>query len=504
MKNKRIFCLLLALALCAGLWGQGALAAETPEAEEPAATAAAETDAPNETAQEASADMEEAAEPEDTAPEELSDPEEAPLPEEASAEASVEADAASDEPELPAEDEEPPQLDGASVSNAFPFGDVSSGAWYYTSVRYAYYMKLMNGVGSNAFQPDGTTTRAMVVTVLWRMAGSPAPTQVSGFTDLTQAWYRDAVAWAQEKGIANGITAETFGPDRAVTREQTAAFVARYAAIIRGADTGSGADLSSFPDGGNVSSYARGALAWAVSSGIITGTTSGGSVLLDPRGSATRAQIATILMRFCKKLPDTSGDTSSLAYIIGHTETAERTNQIIAVVDHSLTLWERGASGAWTQTVDAYAGYGYNGLKADRREGDGTTPIGAFPLLYAFGRDADPGTDMTYRRITSNSYFSGASDSTYNTWVESSRAVTGEHLADYANLQYRWAMVIGFNTDPVVIGRGSAIFLHCKGNSWNTAGCVSVEQSVMLDLLDRVNDGAWIIIVKSRQDLKNY
>ena len=396
-----------------------------------------------------------------------------------------------------------PVLDGvAAVSNDFPFQDVSSGAWYNEAVRYAYYHQLMNGVSGSAFQPNGDMTRGMVVTVLWRLAGSPAPAAASSFTDLTQTWYRDAVAWAQETGVTTGVTATAFQPDARITREQMTAFLARFAANVRGVSTAAGNGLATFPDRDKVSEYARAPMAWAIDLGLINGVKTDGTVLLSPRSSATRAQVAAILMRFCRKLPE-AGDANSLAYLVSHTAVAGTTNQIVAVIDHNLTLWER-SGGVWTKTMDVYAGYGANGLSADRTEGDMTTPIGAFPLLYAFGRDADPGTALEYRQITPTSYFSAAPDSTYNTWVESGTPLEGEHLQDYANLQYRYAVVIGFNTDPVVIGRGSAIFLHCKGATWNTGGCVSVTQNDMLTLLDRLNRGAWIIIVKNAADLQNY
>ncbi len=391
----------------------------------------------------------------------------------------------------------------AAESNLMPFDDVPDGAWYGEAVRFAYYRGVMTGVGGAAFDPDGAASRAMIVTVLWRMAGSPAPAAESGFSDLTQNWYRDAAAWAREAGIANGVSADRFDPNGAVTREQLAAFLARFAARIFGVDTGTDIDLSDFPDGEAASAYAKAPLAWAVRAGIITGTAQNGQTLLAPRNKATRAQIAAMLMRLYRMLP--REEATAMAERVDRMKIAEKTNQIVVVADHSLTLWERGADGAWAQTLDAYAGYGYNGMSESRSEGDGTTPIGAFPLLYAFGRDADADTDMEYRVITDRSYFSAErSDGTYNTWVESDTPVYGEHLMDYAGLQYRLAAVIGFNIDPVTVGMGSAIFLHCKGNSWNTAGCVSVERSVMEGLLARLHPGAWIVIVRSQGDLAAY
>lgn len=489
---------LLVLLLCAGLVCPRAMASAEPEAAAAEEAAAADTAEPDAPPAEETGVSEELKSPEEELPAGETAPREATA---GPASAAEDESPPEEEPVCSDEPEETLRLDGAAVSNAFPFTDVRSGAWYYESVSYVYFNRLMNGVGGNAFRPEGTTTRAMVVTVLWRMAGSPLPEDTCAFTDLTQSWYRSAVVWAWNEGVAKGVTDTEFRPDEPVTREQMAAFIARYAAYVDGLDTGSGGDLSGFPDNSAVSAYARPAMAWASAAGLIQGSASGGTVVLAPRGSATRAQVAAILMRYRQRFARVGTGTAAL---VAASRTAGRTNQILTVVDHDLTFWERGDDGTWRKVLSAYAGYGANGLSADRREGDRTTPIGAFPLLYAFGRDDNPGTDMTYRRITPNSYFSAASDGTYNTWVESSRAVTGEHLADYADLQYRWGIVIGFNTDPVTVGRGSAIFLHCKGSSWSTAGCVSVERSVMTDILDKVNDGAWIIIVKNTQDLKNY
>jgi L,D-peptidoglycan transpeptidase YkuD (ErfK/YbiS/YcfS/YnhG family) len=183
--------------------------------------------------------------------------------------------------------------------------------------------------------------------------------------------------------------------------------------------------------------------------------------------------------------------------------TAKKTNQIIMVVDHTLTLFSK-ANGKWTKVVSSYCGYGKNGFKLanERREGDKTTPVGAFTLPLAFGPGKNPGTSMTYRQITKNSYWSGDYD-TYNTWVESSYRVPGEHLIDYE--EYKYAMAIGFNMNPTVYKRGSAIFLHCKSvDRWYTSGCVSVPENVMLTLMKKTKNGAYMVIVPERTMLRNY
>ena len=188
--------------------------------------------------------------------------------------------------------------------------------------------------------------------------------------------------------------------------------------------------------------------------------------------------------------------------LLKKTRTAAKTSQVILVVDHNLSFWEKDADGDWSRKLSVYCGYGKNGLSGDRHEGDKTTPIGAFPILHAFGIASNPGTSMQYKKVTSNSYWSGER-STYNQWVESTRKVSGEHLIDY--YQYKYAMAIGFNRDPTVYGKGSAIFLHCKSNDhWYTAGCVSVEESVMKKLLLMSRNGVYMIIVKNRGDIAGY
>ncbi len=185
--------------------------------------------------------------------------------------------------------------------------------------------------------------------------------------------------------------------------------------------------------------------------------------------------------------------------------TAEKTEQIVLAVDHELTFWEKAEDGSWRLRMDVCCGYGGNGLvEADSRiMGTRTTPIGSFPLTLAFGLGPDPGTGMTYRQIMETSYWSSEDDDTYNTWVESDTPVSGEHLIDY--YQYKYAVNIGFNLDPPDHNRGCAIFLHCKSTgSWNTAGCVSLTEENMLELLLSLRDGAYMIIVKDIESISVY
>ncbi len=194
-----------------------------------------------------------------------------------------------------------------------------------------------------------------------------------------------------------------------------------------------------------------------------------------------------------------------LASLLKNTETAQKTDQIILVVDHALSLWNKQSDGCFRNALSCYAGYGRNGLRlaAERQEGDGTTPIGSFPILTAFGQGSNPGTSMTWRQITPQSYWSGE-ENTYNTWVESATPISGEHLQDY-RICYEYAMAVGFNTNPTVYKRGSAIFLHVKDPaSWSSSGCVSVEREQMLALLSACHDGAYIMIVPTAEDIAQY
>ena len=156
-------------------------------------------------------------------------------------------------------------------------------------------------MGDNKFEPDTAMNRAMLVTVLWRYAGSPKE-GTNTFTDVkTGQWYTDAVAWASSNSIVGGVGGGKFDPNGNVTREQLAAILYRYSSF-KGIDTGKRGDLSAFPDKSKVSSWAGEAYAWAVGEGLIGGNQINGQTLLDPQGNATRAQVATILMRYIENV----------------------------------------------------------------------------------------------------------------------------------------------------------------------------------------------------------
>ena len=190
----------------------------------------------------------------------------------------------------------------ASVSGAegSPFSDVKEKRWSYKSIVYAVDNGYMNGVGGGKFDPAGTMTRGMVVTVLYRMEKSPAVTFRSDFTDVKAGkYYSDAVIWAKDNGIVNGLTETTFGPAGKITREQLCTMLNRFAEF-QGKDSRPKGDLSRFPDASEAHSYAKNALTWATDKGLITGVKQGKADILDPRGAATREQFAAILMRYCE------------------------------------------------------------------------------------------------------------------------------------------------------------------------------------------------------------
>lgn len=178
-----------------------------------------------------------------------------------------------------------------------PFTDVKEGDWYYESVAYVYQQGLMTGTSDTAFSPNLTTTRGMIVTILYRMEGSPEAPGWAPFADVSQGkYYADPVAWAAWNGIVNGKSSTSFAPEEPITREQLAAILYRYAQF-KGYDVSAQGDLSQFTDQAMIRAYALDAMSWANAEGLITGK---GKGVLDPRGPATRAQVAAILQRFCE------------------------------------------------------------------------------------------------------------------------------------------------------------------------------------------------------------
>ena len=201
---------------------------------------------------------------------------------------------------------------GATKTETIPAGGCPSAGftdvpgednWAHAGIDYCVANGLMSGVGDNLFAPKMTTTRAQIVQILYNLEGEPKVSGTMPFTDLTQNWYKDAVLWAYQTGVVSGTSATTFAPDLPVTREQIAVILMGYAEKVLGVTrTWTPADLSTFPDAGSVSGWAKDALADAVALGLISGASNGGQTYLEPQGSATREQVATILMEFCKNV----------------------------------------------------------------------------------------------------------------------------------------------------------------------------------------------------------
>ena len=190
-----------------------------------------------------------------------------------------------------------------SVDVTQMFTDVTKN-WAYPGIQYCVTHGIMGGMGDGTFAPTGTTTRAQIVQILYNLEGTPAVSGTTPFTDLTANWYKPAILWAYQNNVVAGTSPTTFDPEGPVTREQIAVILTQYMFhVLKMERTWTPADLSTFPDGANVSSWAKEAVQDAVALGLINGTkASDGVVYLDPQGSAARQQVATILMNFCQNV----------------------------------------------------------------------------------------------------------------------------------------------------------------------------------------------------------
>ena len=190
-----------------------------------------------------------------------------------------------------------------SVDVTQMFTDVTKN-WAYPGIQYCVTHGIMGGMGDGTFAPTGTTTRAQIVQILYNIEGTPAVSGTTPFTDLTANWYKPAILWAYQNNVVAGTSPTTFAPDQPVTREQIAVILTQYMFhVLKMNRTWTPADLSAFPDGAQVSGWAKEAMQDAVALGLINGTKApDGLVYLDPQGSAARQQVATILMNFCQNV----------------------------------------------------------------------------------------------------------------------------------------------------------------------------------------------------------
>ena len=187
-------------------------------------------------------------------------------------------------------------------SRGIPFTDVSSTAWYFNSVKYVYNNSMIIGMNDYTYNPGGELTRGMLVTILWRMEGSPIVNASNKFSDVSSnSYYYKAIQWAEEKGIVSGYGNGKFKPNKSITRQELAVILRNYA-NYNGKNTRQLSSLSSFADSQDVASWSKSAVQWAVNRNIINGSTNGNKTYLQPTGTATRAQTATMIMNYCNNV----------------------------------------------------------------------------------------------------------------------------------------------------------------------------------------------------------
>ena len=188
------------------------------------------------------------------------------------------------------------------VDNSKDFIDTQD-HWAKDAIDFVSARGLVSGMSATTIAPDGVTTRAQLVEMLYCQAGSPKATKTSPFTDLTESWYVDAVNWAAEKGVVSGTSATTFSPNATITRQDMATILYNYAKNVLDLNVFQTADLTGYPDYSSISGYARTPMSWAVAQGVICGVgNANGVTTLEPKGDATRAQTAAIVMRFCQNV----------------------------------------------------------------------------------------------------------------------------------------------------------------------------------------------------------
>lgn len=211
-------------------------------------------------------------------------------------------------------------------------------------------------------------------------------------------------------------------------------------------------------------------------------------------------------IEFTEKISESNSkeDEERIGKALFKSKVGQSESQVILVLDHKMSLWNKGQD-RYYKLKEWKNGYGRKGMKKaeERREGDETSPIGAFPIQFAFGFAEKENTLLPYRQIKKNSVWSGEKSS-YNQWVEKDKPVAGEQLWNY-KICYEKALAIGFNQNPVVYGRGSAIFLHIKAPStWESAGCITIEKSSMEELLPLLQEKLSILILQDEEEIKDY
>jgi len=205
---------------------------------------------------------------------------------------------------------------GLCLPAAAAHTDVPAGAWYHAAVEEVTALSLMDDLEENRFAPETAADRGTVVEALWRLDGKPSTAAEHPFTDMEGARYVDSVCWSYANGVVNGTSDTTFSPTNNVTRAQLTTLLHRFLSYKGTAPTGA-ADLSAFPDGAKVPDWAQEAMAWACSAGIIQGTATVSGTMLDPNGTATRAQLATVILRFRNQFLDNPAEDEAYKTIEG-------------------------------------------------------------------------------------------------------------------------------------------------------------------------------------------
>lgn len=277
-----------------------------------------------------------------------------------------------------------------------PFTDVNTTDWCYDAVQYVYEKGMMNGTSTTTFSPDSTTTRGMIVTILHRMEGTPAATGTA-FTDVPAGqWYSDAVSWASANGIVGGYGNGLFGSNDPITREQMVAILNRYS-MYKGYDTAAAGSITGFADAAQVISYAVEPMGWAIGNGLISGT---GNNTLVPKGNATRAQAAMILMRFCQNIADKANSTPAPDTAIEKTYTVTFNLNYGSDTRYDVKTVKEGDTVS-KPTNPSRSGYSFSGWyveKSGGRQFDFKTGITSDLTLYAHwssssGGDGNSGSD---------------------------------------------------------------------------------------------------------------
>ena len=270
------------------------------------------------------------------------------------------------------------------------FNDVTEKDWFANDVKYVVDKKLMTGTGNDLFSPNGKTTRGQAVTILYRLAGSPKVSGGGSFTDVKSGtWYTDAVQWAVKNGIASGYGNGRFGPNDTLNRQQLATMLVRYARL-KNYDTKPSGDLSKFKDGNKVDSYAKTAMEWAIGAGLISGSSDGN---LNPNGTATRAQLAAILHRFCENVTGTKATDTVLDKLLSKNPATG--NKELALITAELSLKTYDNDGSNDESVRGYLTYdlGFDNANIYSNNYGGSLAFTLATKPYK-GSDSDGNTDI--------------------------------------------------------------------------------------------------------------